>query len=179
MGIKKNTSSSKKVKLNSGAYEDLFVQMANPAEKRRNILLSIKSSLIMQEEYDKVIAIRKQKAKVLEAIKKSMAKLDKDYAGLKKHLPNVKNVISATEKELGILDSQIDLYKEDIKVDSDNIQTNKSLKTSVKQKPQSVVRTNPNFPAEEKPKIIRPSVETKLDRIKNNLKVIEGKLKDL
>ena len=91
--------------------ENMYICMNDITLKRKYILQSLKSSLVLQEEQEKVMQIRAEKMLVLNDIKKEMESINLKYQSLKKLLPNVKNVISYTEKELNELDSQIDFLK--------------------------------------------------------------------
>ena len=180
-------------------YEDLYVNLDNVKEKRSNILLSIKNSLYLQEEYEKVIAIRKKKGFISKEIKKSLDSLNQDYQELKKMLPNVKGVISYTEKELVELDEQINSMKEETVINQQELLSGEDLKQQLikefnLEKKQKENMNNPSItpasPAnldkevtkmkgiENKKKEVEKKL-SKLDRIKNNLKVIESKIKDI
>lgn len=170
-------------------YEDLYVCMYNAKEKRKHLLTGIKNSLVMQGEFEKINEIRKDKIKVLNEIKRGMEDLNKSYQQLKKELPNVKNVISYTEKELDELEKQIHMLKEeekinqrDIKIEEymqETLRDNKgSLKKIIEKKEDK--KLAPKATKDENTQTTQnPKNLTKLDRIKNNLKVIESKLKEI
>jgi len=82
-------------------------------KKRQDLLNGIKNSLVMQGEYEKILAIRKDKYTNLKDIKKLLAKTNRKYQELRKNLPNVRNIISYTEKELSELEEQIKMLKID------------------------------------------------------------------
>ena len=161
---------------------DLYVNLSDTTNKRKNILSAIKNSLIMQEEFEKVFGIRKEKQEVLLNIKKKMSLLNSNYQNLNKSLPNVKNVISFTEKELTHLEGQVNMLsrnvteeKEEIDYDKDLI---KKLNSGKKMNSNNLVSKKTSI--SKKHKLITNHSNTnnlsKLDRIKNNLKVIESKL---
>ncbi len=177
--IKKTTSSDE--------LDNLYIAMHNSTEKRKNILYSIKNSLVMQDEYEKVFNIRKNKGLILNEIKKELSSLNSNYQKLKKLLPNVKNVISYTEKELEVLDRSIDSLRNDISSDRETISLDENLKESIKSGT-PLIKAKENIIKAKEESIKKPVKKTtkkktekltKLDRIKNNLKVIESKLNSL
>lgn len=165
-------------------YGDLYIPMDDVADKRKNLLLAIKNSLLMQEEYDRVLQIRAKKAEILKTIKKGMGTLNTDYINIQKYFPNIKNVLNNTEKEIDILESEISLLKGSSKSNSkeitklthyeERIQSNLPLvpnKHKKKAKPKTVVK---------KPMPLRASKHlSKKERVKHNLKALESKLKEL
>jgi CRISPR/Cas system-associated protein endoribonuclease Cas2 len=170
------------------SYGDLFIPMYGVSEKRKHLLLSMKNSLVMQEEYEKILMIRANKAEILSTIKKGMTSLNSDYSNLKKHFPNVKNVLSNTEKEINVLESQINLLKNSNVKNSDDILKKIELeqkieKVKVEKQPieapviQKIV-TNPVSKAVKKAQIETKPL-TKKERVKANLKSIESKLNSL
>ena len=160
--------------------ENLYVSMDSFKEKRRNLLFSLKDSLTLQEEYEKVTEIREHKEEVLTQIKKKMNDINSSYQKLKKLLPNVKGVITNTEKELSTLDRHFTTLTPQDKKEPEKVQKNttKSTNTSRKQKH----ATNKNeikatgYVSEKASEKIKEDI-SKLDRIRNNLRVIESKLK--
>lgn len=169
-------------------HEDLFILFSNVEEKKKNILMSIKDALVMQDEYERVLALRKQKTELLIEVKKGMLELSNMYADLKKLLPNVKNVLSYTEKELSYLEQQIVLLKNQIISDEEAISLNSHLRQSIERGKlgdlvEKKVEKMPSVSSQQKFAPVKSAIPTKpatkLDRIKNNLKVIEGKLKGL
>ena len=191
--VKKNIN---KKAVESKGYEDLYVNLNNVREKRSNILLSIKNSLHLQEEYEKVINIRHKKGFISKEIKKSMEDLNQQYQDLKKLLPNVKGVISYTEKELVELDGQINTLREEKQVSEEELLSGEDLKQQLirefeleKRKKSGKEEVSVSVPVEKKivkskktvaVKKKEPVVKlSKLDRIKNNLKVIESKMNDI
>ncbi len=213
--VSSNTQVHKKHHLNSSSrvhqspasvetpYDDLYVCMLDAAGKRKDLLEGIKLSLVMQQESERIAEMRKEKAEILNDVKKGLAKLNQDYQDLRKLMPNVKNVISLTEQELIELDSQIEMLKTDINYDKENIELDRSLENSIyeandlnqydeefipadkpkpKLKPKVVEKKHEPIEPKYRERIINvKSVDgmSKLDRIKNNLKVIEGKLRNL
>ena len=163
---------------------NLYVSMDSFKDKRRNLLFSLKDSLTLQEEYEKVTEIRKHKEEVLTQIKKKMNDLNSLYQKLKKLLPSVKGAISNTEKELSVLDRHFTtLTHQDKKGEKEHEKTQKhtaksTTHTSRKQKH----ATNNNrtkatgYVSEKASEKIKEDI-SKLDRIRNNLRVIESKLK--
>lgn len=178
--IKKGKSSTTTANSN---YDMLYVNMSDYKEKRKSLLLALKDSLVIQEEYEKVVELRKNKAAVLAEIKKQMDQLNTDYQEVKKILPNVKNVLSFTEKELTELDRQEEMIKSSINADRLEISNIEEIKRGVKgepkveKKPEPVIEEKKPEPLKHKHNHKRPL--TKYERIKNNLSVIEEKLKQI
>lgn len=167
--------------------EDLYICMYDVNEKRKNLLGGIKNSLIMQEEYEKIKELRQNKALIEKEIKKNLDEINKKYQELKKDLPNVKNIISYTEKEIEELDSQINILEEDNRKNLENIELEKNLKKKLK-KSNSSLRNKKDSDMEQKKELKKNTVTkpkkvtkkvSKLDRIQNNLRVIEEKLKQI
>lgn len=181
--MKKIINSKKKVENN---FDELYVNLYNSEEKRKNLLYCIKNSLIMQDEHEKIIEIRKEKNKILNEIKLNLSKVSNEYQKLKKVLPNVKNVLSYTEKELEELDLQIKTFKKTIDKTKEEIQIDENLKSSIISGKIKHIPENKEEIKEPIKKIIpekkiqnKPQSNSRLDRIKNNLKVIESKLNNL
>jgi predicted secreted protein len=154
--------------------EDLYVSMQDPNEKRKNLLLAIKNSLIMQEEHDKILEIRREKQSLLSEIKQDMLLLSKTYQKLKTVVPNVKNIIPDTEKEINVLRSQMRSLKNNIYTDKEKIIERENIEKKLETPD---IKTISDI--ENKLKISEKKSMTKMDRIKNNLKVIESKLSNL
>lgn len=172
------------IKKSTDTYGDLFIPMHDVSEKRKNLLLSIKNSLVMQEEYEKVIMIRAKKAEILKTIKKGMTSLNSDYSKIKKHFPNVKNVLSNTEKEISILESQINILKNSNVKNSNEILKKLDMEKKLGKK---ITSPKPEVKKElvaEKPKVApkptpKPKPLTKKERVRANLKALESKLQHL
>lgn len=179
----------KKTKHAEEEYNSLYIPMHDYKEKRKVLLSSLKDSLVMQEEYEKIVEIRKRKAELLRQIKKNMDHLNTDYQHIKKILPNVKNVLPFTQKEITELDSHIALLKEGINADEERVSDYEFMEEHLsfqkrptkQEKAPPVVKEEPKkvAPAPVKKKAVEPSKLTKIDRIKNNLSVIESKLNKL
>lgn len=180
----KTQTKRKKASVDHELFDDLYVSMSNPQEKRKNILFGIKNALVMQDEYEKLLSVRSDKYKTISEIKKDLNSLNNDYQNLKKLLPNVKNVLSFTETELNELDNQIDMLSSDINSDKQKIKTRETLKTSITGKKKIIKEERVN--SIEPTTAVKPEIQkhikktnnnfSKLDRIRNNLKVIESKL---
>jgi len=154
--IKKEVSK----KVTKKELDNFYVSIKDFNNKRKNLLLTIKDSLIMQEELEKIKELRKNKFNILNEIKKNMHLINSDFHKLKKLFPNIKNMISYTEKEIGEVEtsiSEIELNKI-LDINQNNINSFKKENIS-----KSTFNLNSN----------------KIDRIKNNLKVIESKLNNL
>lgn len=186
---------NKSIKSKEQGYQELYICMHDATDKRKNLLQAMKNSLVMQEEFEKVLEIRRNKTIVLEEIKKSLNDVNKKYQSLKKLVPNVKNVISFTEKEISELEKQVNILRESSKATLEDAKLEEDISTTM-EKENIGIREASKKKAEkihqaeakkaETPKVAKPEhivtkkvSETKLsklDRIKNNLKVIEGKL---
>lgn len=191
MAAKKKVT-KKRVSVEDSAMSNLYVNLSDIKTRRKNLLYALKYSLIVQEEYEKITDIRAEKVEVLSEIKKSIEGLNRNYQKIKKALPNVKNVLSYTEKELKDLESQVEMIKGDIRNKKETINTEEhiidNLKSSMNLKEAKKVA---GFVEESKKEDLTPKKQakkkvhkkvapvTKLDRIKNNLKIIESKLGDL
>ncbi len=179
------------------AFDDFYVCMQNAKEKRKQILCSIKDALFMQEEYEKVMHIRKNKQIVIKEIKAVLKELNEDYQLLRKDLPEVKNVLSYTEKEIYELESEIGRLKKEIKTEEANLVLTESLELNLKEngkinidkldmKSGKKIVQPSKAPVEKiqkapiKQNILQKAADNgklnKLDRIRNNLKVIEDKI---
>lgn len=174
-------------KTDSEAYDNLYVSMTNPDERRKNLLLGIKNTLVMQGEFEKIMELRKQKHKVLADVKADMEALNSSYQKLKKYLPNVKNVISYTEKELSTLEGNIEMLKSDMvntksqasmgEYISENLKdvNPRSVRDLMKDNLLEMQKEKQEEDQKNKPK----QKVSRLERIQNNLKVIESKLRDV
>ena len=164
--------------------ENLYVSMDSFKEKRRNLLFSLKDSLILQEEYEKVTEIRKHKEEVLIQIKKKMNDINSSYQKLRKLLPNVKGVITNTEKELSTLDrhfTTLTPHGKEERKESEKIQKHTVKSTTHTSRKQKHATNNnkikgTGYVSEKASEKIKEDIN-KLDRIRNNLRVIESKLK--
>jgi len=184
--MKKKTSSSRETRIGGADDSDnLYISMSDVTNKRKTLLSSIKDSLILQEETEQIKEIRLRKSEITKNIKLEMNALNSDYQELRKLLPNVKNVISFTEKELTDLEGQITQLKKDIKSDEGRIKVEETLKESIKKGEEINPKTSTKSVVVSKKKTVpkaKPIPKrtlTKMERIKNNLKVIESKLDNL
>jgi len=181
------------VKKKKETYSDLYIPMNDVSEKRKNLLLSIKNSLLMQEEYEKILSFRAKRFEILKTIKKGVTSINSDFIKIKKHFPNVKNVLSNTEKEISELENQISLLKSSSVNNTDEIARlsgyEKSLLNGGKleapepvKEPEvpEVIEVPIKKPVKKKPakKVIKKPL-TKKERVRNNLKALESKLKNL
>ena len=196
------TSHSISEEIHQEPFDNLYVCMNNYPEKRKQILYSVKNSLIMQEEYDKIIQLRKGKRQVLDDIKKKMSELNQEYQNLQELLPNVKNTFSYVEKEINEIDKHVNTLRRDKKYEEEEIQLENNLKESLengsddgtlndKGKPIETAQALGYVKSEDAEKVTkkessksekgssRKKGKTRIDRIQNNLKVVEEKLKDL
>ena len=168
-------------KVQNNENESLYVSMESFKEKRRSLLFSLRDSLVLQEEHEKIMKIREEKEEIMKKIKKDISGLDQLYQKLKRSLPSVKGAIINTEKELSELDKQFTTLTSDkkeeiippretknIKKRKDEISTSKPLNKQQKEVA--------GYVSEKASHKINNDI-TKLDRIKHNLKVIETKLK--
>ena len=152
--------------------DNLYISMPDVDNKRRSLLSSIKDSLIMQEESEKIKELRARKSKVLNEIKKDLVSINSNYQKLKKLFPNVKSVISYTEKELKDLEGQVQSIKRNIssekkEIIGEEIMINKLSDSKPIKK--ELIQPKNSLKSKQKKKLIL----FKLNRIKNNLSVIE------
>jgi hypothetical protein len=102
-------------------------------------------------------------------IKKRKNQINNDYQTLKKLLPNVKSVLTMTERKIVELESQliVEPVKKEKKV--------KQVKTEIKTKIEDIKKEEVVV----KKRTDNITNLSKLDRIKNNLKIIEDKLRNM
>lgn len=172
--------------------DDLYICLSDAVSKRKLLLLALKNSLIVQEEYEKILELRGAKKEVLKEIKEDMDTINLKYQEIRKLLPNVKNVLSYTQKELNELESQIDSIKSSMEQEEQILKDEEVLEMKLKEalksepKKQTTKEVLPKTQIEPRvvttPKVVKKATKkpvTKIDRIKNNLSLIEQKLKGL
>jgi len=120
------------------AYQDMYICLNDAQDKKKYVLQGIKNSLIMQEEYEKIVEMRKNKVLISKEIKTQMNSINVLYQNLKKQLPNVKGVLNYTEKELGELEGQIDSLKGTIEHDKSTLETSKDIKKNIRSTTQNI-----------------------------------------
>lgn len=163
-------------------YDDLYVCIQEPTIKRKYILSTLKNSLIMQEEFEKLMNIRKEKQEVLKEIKKYTNNVNKNYVQLKKFLPNVKNVLSVNEEESKLLKEHTQTLRNEIREDRAEIRLETKLEKEIQKGEYVAPKKQKQVKKEPETKMVKNTQKHKLsriDRIKNNLRVIENKLKDI
>ncbi|MFW5704818.1 MAG: hypothetical protein ACOCXG_03150 [Nanoarchaeota archaeon] len=148
------------------ASDNLYINFYNAQEKRKDLLTCIKNSLVMQEEYEKLIKVRAGKKDISNEIKKRIELISSKYQDLKKLLPNVEAAILNTQKDLEKLEPQKTPQMKKKKVEEEKIVSPKTEEKK-ESKPKTSTKSVPTS---------KPQNVGKLDRIKNNLKVIEAKL---
>jgi chromosome segregation ATPase len=171
--------------------DDLYICLHDAVNKRKLLLMALKDSLIVQEEYERILDLRGAKKETLKEIKENTDLINSKYQQIKKLLPNVKNVLSYTQKELSELETQIEGIKKTIDSDKQILKDEEELEKKLKKviehskkemAPQEVLsKTNIDPSIVKTPKVVQRVSKpvTKLDRIKNNLSLIEQKLKGL
>lgn len=182
--VTKPSSSHSKVQSN----ENLFICINDVSLKRKYLLESLKYSLVLQEEHEKIKEIRVRKAEILLNIKNEMESVNLKYQSLKKILPNVKNVISFTEKELNELDMQVEFLRRDVKNKTKEIEIEERTAENVAAGMKLYKNRKVGYTENSEVKVLnvaKPKEKevnkplTKLERIQNNLKLIESKLKNI
>ena len=142
--------------------EKLYVSLDMVEERRKNLLLSLRESLLVQQEYEDLIELRTHKAKIATQIKTEMNQINAKYMKVKSHFPQVKDAIAQVEMELVKIRGNIDtLNKQGVEV----APTTTPVPTVTKKEIAATV-------VEKKP-------VSRLGRIENNLKIIEDKLKGI
>ncbi len=162
--------------------EDLYVAINDVYNKKKSVLISLKDSLVLQEEYEKFMDVRKTRLAVLKEIKTEMDTLGKMFQGLVKEFPNVRSIITQTEKEIREISTNIKSIRSSISAEEQDIFKLEEFERSLKQEKKGSVASikKPNLNSGKISKIDNKSLpESKVDRIKNNLEVIEQKLKGL
>lgn len=179
MAAKKKTSTKRKTtvktvnKPTSYKEDEMYISITDADAKRKQLLMALKSSLILQEEVEQIQELRVIKKSTLEEIKKMMKDLDSNYQKIKTLLPDVDDVVNHTESELAQLEDDVmselnsESYKEDVERKLQEI----SRKATVQEEKE----VRPKTPSPVK----APEPKTRLDRIQNNLKVIESRLKSI
>jgi hypothetical protein len=150
--------------------DNLYISLDDAVDKRKVLLGCIKTSLLVQEEHEQIIELRKEKLKYMNAIKRDMDYLNSLYQQLKKLVPNLNSTILSTEKELGVVEEKFE-EKVAKKREKESLQKSK-LEEEIERAPSRPLSSEISVPSEKKSKLSR------LDRIKNNLQVIESKLKN-
>lgn len=184
---------SKKVSSNetiTKESQDLYVCVHDIINKRKSLLQALKITLVAQEESELVNNVRSQRYLEIENIKKELAKVNALYQKLQKLFPNVKGIMTHAEKEINYLHNQIQVLSNTNKANGKELEMlekmNDSLvdirKEEIKEEKKELRKmTNSLKPKTHKPKkkVEEKPQLSKLDRIKNNLSIIEDKLKDL
>ena len=180
----------------SNDNHELYVCVTDTINKRKSLLNALKSTLVIQEDCELVYNLRKERYDITDFIKKEISIINTKYSQLQKLLPNVKGVISYAEKEIDELHKQISILSTTKHIDEAELkelekveeQVAKEVRKPIREKilDDSIKKVNEKT----KPKEVESSKHhnivhdrkesvSKLQRIKNNLSVIEGKLKDL
>ncbi len=149
--------------------EELFISISDPKEKRKSMLLALKESLLLQNDLERIKLIRAQKYGIIKEIKKKIKELENSYRNLKNLLPSTKSVMSYIEKELKLIDREIGTLRKDEEYDKKQEEKLELMKRKI--------TNNPTYTHTEQ-KSTNKEI-SRLDRIKNNLKVIEEKLNKL
>ena len=152
------------------ADNTLYVPIVDVKEKRRSLLLSIKDTLILQEEYEKLLSVRAEKKAVLKEIKKKIDNVNNNYQKIKKTLPNIKNILGTTEKQILQMEEKIN----SLKASGRNQKLLKELEKELAHKKKETTSKSDQTKQETKKEEQQPI--KKIDRVKNNLKIIEAKL---
>jgi hypothetical protein len=155
-------------------YEELFVTLNNSADKRKLILSLIKGSLEFQEDFETILKIKGIKKELKSDVKELLLEINKDYSKLQKLLPNVKNLISFTEKEVGLLQGEANQIKTNITFEEKTLKKTENIIEKIK----ITELGNKNSVKVPIKKQVKKKL-TKVDRIQNNLRFIEEKLKNL
>ena len=140
--------------------EKIYVRIIDFRTKRRHILESIKEALLMQEEFENLLKIRRKKIKIISETKKEIGKLKADFQSVKKLMPSIR-----LSEIFGVPPQSIK-FSEGIPQSLEEV-TKKSRDTTDKKKKPHLKRSHPHPP------------NTRLGRIRNNLELIESKLNRL
>ena len=179
-------SSKKSLSSHHENEQDLYVCVLDVVNKRRSLLSALKTALLAQEECEVVTKLRRQRYQHIDALKKELAHINSLYVRLQKLFPNVKNILTHTEKEVNELHSQITVLATSQRVDKKELDDLRHLTHSLEKSEEGLGSiqerveeiTTRSSELEEK-EVSSKKPLNKLDRIKNNLSIIESKLKDL
>lgn len=168
--------------------QDLYVCVIDVINKRKSLLTALKTTLLAQEECEQVSNLRKERYHEIDLIKKELAKINSAYVKLQKLFPNVKGIISHAENEINELHEQITVLTKTKQIDELELKELETLEKSVtdideklidKKLTPKVKKINEKTKETSKSQPIVKKPVNKLDRIKNNLSIIEEKLKEL
>ncbi|MCH8519453.1 MAG: hypothetical protein LAT82_01730 [Nanoarchaeota archaeon] len=205
MALKKkqinNTNHSRSSKLiNTNDYRvedsDLYVCVYDVVNKRKSLLSALKNSLVSQEEFEILQSSRTAKYHYIQEMKKELEKINSLYAKLQKLFPNTRHILTFAEKEMKELEHQVGNLVKSREIEDLELENLDHLKEEleeieeekVHQRNQKILKTNldynPSELEEEKLSSLYSSKhpqnkESKLNRIQNNLSIIEEKLKNL
>ena len=101
---------------NSHKTSNLYVEIENPNEKRKQILTGLKEIILGEEEIEIILKIKKEKSKVLSLIKEKINALNTDYKNLSESFPKIIE-IENTRKEF---ENQSLKYKKQKKTEFSN-----------------------------------------------------------
>lgn len=195
MAKKTNTSAPKKKKItkidSQDSVQDLYVRYTDVHERRKLVLQGLKSALVSQQQCEDVVKLRSQRYTCIDEVKKEMVAINSSYNKLQKIFPNVRNLISHTEKEIKELHEKIDVLTSQKQMSEDEIEVldemtktlekldrkHKKLESPEVEPPKKKMMINSSTNVEEHHE--KPKKLTKLERIQNNLSIIEEKLKHL
>ncbi|MFT4244525.1 MAG: hypothetical protein ACMXYB_03675 [Candidatus Woesearchaeota archaeon] len=187
---------------------DLYVCVYDVINKRKSLLSALKNSLISQEEYELLQSSRKIKYHHILEMKKELEHINAMYGRLQKLFPNTRHILNYAEKEMKELEYQVDNLVHSRKIEELELENldhlkeelNEIDKQEIYQRSQIILNKDLHHdPIKEKEikkekeeeeyksKLSKISYspantdkkESKLNRIKNNLAIIEEKLKNL
>jgi hypothetical protein len=162
-------------------YSDLYVTIDGGVEKKKELLKVIKNVLVIQKEIERILKLKRIKTEIINDSKKVLLSMSEEIYNLNKSFPNVKNIISYTEKEIISLEKNVTFLKGAVNSDERAIKHVSCIINEMKQKEKTENKQveKPIKVEEEKKKPVLKKKLTKIERIENNLKVIEEKLKGL
>lgn len=151
--------------------ECLYISFAEPKEKRKYILKGVKSSLEIQENILRIKEIRKAKTGLYKTLKKEMEELEEINKKLRTTFPNPNEIIPSVESESQLIQNDVDkLLGKKPQEKKTKKQTNTKKETKEKkteQKETNIKEINTTHTKK----------LSKLERIKNNIQLIEEELK--
>ncbi len=173
---------------NQAGYENLYVILDNSNDKRKVILNNTAKILKLQKSIERIFKIREVKVKIIQDIKEMIFAISEDLQSFQRNLPNVRNIISFTEKEINTIEKNITVVEK--KLDKDNEDLDKTMELIENIKKEGLVpetKVKKVIPQKEEEKEVINKKEdvpkekklSKLERIENNLKVISKKLRGL
>lgn len=174
---------------------DLYVCVYDVVNKRKSLLGALRNSLVSQEEYELLQSSRKVKYHYITEMKKELEHINSLYVKLQKLFPNTRHILTYADKELKELEHQVHNLVKSREIEDLELENLDHLKEELDEiEEQKVHERNQAILSKDLDKNEREDEikisslysrkhpekkESKLNRIQNNLSIIEEKLKNL